>query len=351
MKNLHGMDPLHYQVEGLCLLFGVTKQAYYKYDESHVLQKVAQEAFAVSYIKDKRQQDPGIGGMKLWYMYRRDFIGNHPLGRNRFEDIVDKYGLKVRKRFRKPRTTDSTHGLPVFPNLVKDYIPLSPNRLWVSDITYITIWSDERHYVFCYLSLILDAYTKEIIGWSVGPTLNTRYLLVALQMALERIKDIPKADIDLTHHSDRGCQYASSKYIRLLQDNGIKISMTESGNPKDNAQAERINNTMKNELLKGMRFHSIKEVEDAVQKAVRFYNEERPHMSIDMMTPHEAAHQVGELTKRWTSLRENHIKEKQKVRVIAENGLPSQPVCGLLPGYALQGATHRDKNYSVNQQQ
>ena len=122
---------------------------------------------------------------------------------NRFEDIVDKYGLKVRKRFRKPRTTDSTHGLPVFPNLVKDYIPLSPNRLWVSDITYITIWSDERHYVFCYLSLILDAYTKEIIGWSVGPTLNTRYLLVALQMALERIKDIPKADIDLTHHSDR----------------------------------------------------------------------------------------------------------------------------------------------------
>ena len=325
MKNLHGRDSRLYQVESLCRLFGVTKQAYYKHKENRLLQRVAQESFAVSYIRDIRAKDPGIGGMKLWYMYRREFDGNNPLGRDRFEDIVDRYGLKIRNRIRKPRTTDSTHGLPVFPNLVKDYIPLAPNRLWVSDITYITIWIDDTHYVFCYLSLILDAYTKEIVGWCVGPTLDTVYPLVALDMALERIKKIPKEEIDLTHHSDRGCQYASSKYIAKLQSYGIKISMTDCGDPRDNAQAERINNTMKNELLNGMRFHSIKEVEDAVAKAVRFYNEERPHMSIDMMTPREAALHVGELTKRWTSLREIHIKKQQNSCINAEKRLPLQP--------------------------
>lgn len=325
MKNLHGRDSRQYHVEELCRLFGVTKQAYYKHDENRILQRAAQESFAVSYIKDIREKDPGIGGMKLWHMYRREFCGNNPLGRDRFEDIVDRYGLKVRKRIRKPRTTDSTHGLPVFPNLVKEYIPLAPNRLWVSDITYIVIWVDDIHYVFCYLSLILDAYTKEIIGWCVGATLDTVYPLVALDMALERIKDIPRGEIDLTHHSDRGCQYASSMYVSKLQAYGVKISMTECGDPKDNAQAERINNTMKNELLKGMRFHSIREVEEAVARAVKFYNEERPHMSIDMMTPREAALHVGGLAKRWTSLRENHIKEQQSACVIAGNGLPSQP--------------------------
>ena len=312
-------------MESLCRLFGVTKQAYYKHDENRILQRAAQESFAVSYIRDVREKDPGIGGVKLWHMYRREFSGNHPLGRDRFEDIVDRYGLKVRKRIRKPRTTDSTHGLPVFPNLIKEYIPLAPNRLWVSDITYIMIWVDDTHYVFCYLSLILDAYTKEIVGWCVGPTLDTVYPLKALDMALERIKDIPKVEIDLTHHSDRGCQYASSMYVSKLHSLGIKISMTECGDPKDNAQAERINNTMKNELLKGMRFRSIREVEEAVARAVKFYNEERPHMSIDMMTPREAALHVGELTKKWTSLRENHIKEQQKACTIAGNSLPLQP--------------------------
>ena len=98
-----------------------------------------------------------------------------------------------------------------------------------------------------------------------------------------------KEDVELIHHSDRGCQYASARYIAVLKEHGIRISMTESGDPKDNAQAERKNNTMKNELLKGIKFHNIDEVACAVAVAVRFYNEERPHMSIDMMTPREAA--------------------------------------------------------------
>ena len=259
-------------------------------------------------------------------MYRRDFTGNAPIGRDKFMDIINEHNLKVRLKVRKPRTTDSTHGLPTFPNLVKDFIPTKPNQLWVSDITYIVIWLDAYHYIFCYLSLILDAFTEEIIGWSVGPTLETTYPVEALKMALKRLEGM--TEINLIHHSDRGCQYASSEYIQLLRDNSIRISMTETGDPKDNAQAERINNTMKNELLKGMRFTCIEEVIAAVARAVDFYNNERPHMSIDMMTPAMAVFCEGEIAKRWTSYREKAIREKQAALEIPKNSLPLSVVQG-----------------------
>ena len=274
----------------------------------------------LEYVRAIREKDPGIGGNKLWYMYMQEFSGNNPVGRDRFADIIDRYNLKVRLKVRKPRTTDSTHGLPTFPNIVKDFIPTGPNQLWVSDITYITIWVDDYHYIFCYLSLILDAYTEEIVGWSVGPTLETKYPVEALNMALKRIDG--KNDISLIHHSDRGCQYASSEYVRLLKEHNIRISMTETGDPKDNAQAERINNTMKNELLKGKRFTEIQQVIDAVEKAVDFYNNERPHMSIGMMTPSKAAVYNGVVEKVWTSYREKAIREKCAALEIPENPLP-----------------------------
>ena len=254
------------------------------------------------------------------------------MGRDRFEALIDRYNLKVRKRVRKPRTTDSTHGLPVYKNLIKDFIPNGPNQLWVSDITYIPIWLDGGNYSFCYLSLILDAYTEEIIGWSVGPTLDTEYPIRALLTALERIKDVSREDERLIHHSDRGIQYASKRYVELLKEYGIRISMTEGGNPKENPQAERINNTMKNELLKGMRFTCIDGVIAAVFAAVDFYNEERPHMSIDMMTPREAANCTGELKKHWKSLRQEHIKARQAETQAEEATVPMpQPAVIPLP--------------------
>jgi len=262
----------------------------------------------LQYIHGIRAKNPGIGGMKLWYMYRKEFGNNHPVGRDRFEDIVDRYGLKVRARVRKPRTTDSTHGLPVYPNIIRDFIPDAPNRLWVSDITYIIIWLNKDSYVFCYLSMILDAYSEEIVGWSVGSTLETSHSVESLMKALKRIEG--QDTINLIHHSDRGCQYASKEYISILKRYGIRISMTESGDPKDNAQAERINNTMKNELLKDVVFHNIEEVKSAIAVAVDFYNNERPHMSIDMMTPREAAVCSGEIDKKWTSYRLIAIKNR-----------------------------------------
>lgn len=196
----------------------------------------------------------------------------------------------------------------LFDRFVSHTIPTEPNQLWVSDITYITIWVGEDRYTFGYLSIVMDAYTKEIIGWSLGETLETSYPMEALRMALRRIEG--RTDTVLIHHSDRGCQYASREYVALLRSHVIKISMTECGDPKDNAQAERINNTMKNELLKGKLFTSIETARSSVADAVDFYNYRRPHMSIDMMTPYEASFHTGELKKRWVSYRERAIESK-----------------------------------------
>ena len=129
----------------------------------------------------------------------------------------------------------------------------------------------------------------------------------ALEMALKHYEGQELSG--LIHHSDRGVQYASNDYTSMLRSAGISISMTESGDPKDNVVAERVNNTMKNELLKGMEFASVVEVSKAVDLAVRFYNEERPHLSLDGMTPREAASCQGEIKKRWISYREKAIKE------------------------------------------
>ena len=286
-----------------------------------------QEEFVLRYVRDVRNRDRGIGGKKLWYMYSRDFGNNFPVGRDRFYDVLAKYGLKLRRKQRTTRTTNSEHGYRLYPNLVRDFIPTAPNQLWVSDISYIVIRTEDYNPRFCYLSLVLDAYSEEIVGWSLGTTLETIYPLEALRMALHRLEEGAK----LIHHSDRGCQYASGEYVSLLKEYGIQISMTESGDPKENAQAERINNTMKNELLMGLRFESEAEAREAIAKAVDFYNNERPHMSINMMTPTEAAQCSGELRKWWHSYRLAAIK-KEPICDIPQNGLPLPGSVGLTSG-------------------
>lgn len=290
-----------------CKLLGVSPQAYYKHGDSQ-MRRLADESFVVEFIHRIRQKDPGIGGGKLWQMYRREFGSEHGVGYNRFYDIVERHNLKVRRKKRRVRTTDSSHGLPLYPNLVKELIPARPCQLWVSDITYIPISLDAQtgDYDFCYLSLVTDCYTKEIVGWCVGETLEARFAVKALCMALGCLDKSHACD--LIHHSDRGVQYASLAYTDILRANSIRISMTECGDPKDNAVAERVNGIIKNELLMGMSFFSVEEVRTAVRSAVDFYNNERPHMSLDWRTPAEAALCTGELKKKWVSYKEIAIK-------------------------------------------
>lgn len=293
----------------MCRLLGVSKQAYYKHVDK-LMFKLSLESFVVEFVKEVRLKDPGIGGNKLWLMYQNRFGEKYRVGYNRFYDILERYKLKIRQRKGRVRTTDSRHDLPTYPNLVKALIPERPCRVMVSDITYIPIKISPgvSEYVFCYLSLITDYYSKEIIGYSVGETLESKYPLEALEMALGHYegKDLS----GLIHHSDRGVQYASYAYTGRLKDCGIQISMTESGNPKAGAVAERVNSTIKNELFKGMEFYSISELKAALKVAVEFYNLERPHLSLSGMTPSEAAKCQGELRKRWKSYREIAIKRE-----------------------------------------
>lgn len=299
----------------LCKLFGASKQAYYKYDDTLLQTRLLQEQIIIDFVLKMREQDPRIGGSKLFYMYKKEYASEDTLGRDSFEHVLSSRGLMLRRNSRRiPKTTDSTHGLPTYPNKVWSIIPLRPNEIWVTDITYIKIWDDVEKgiYHFCYLALLMDVYTKQILGYAVGESLDTIYPLQALKMAL---KTLP-SDFDcskLIHHSDRGVQYASYKYVEQLKRRNIVISMTENGNPKHNAYAERINNTIKNEFFANLTFLSIEDVKKAVADAVEFYNTKRPHLSLDMHTPEEAAQMTGEIHKLWFSYRENAIKTANKL--------------------------------------
>ena len=305
----------HYAVTDLCALSGVTRQAFYKHDDDLLFRRLAIEQFVVQFVLSVREKDPQMGSDNLWRMYRERFNDEYRVGRDVFRSILHERGLHIRNRQRATRTTDSRHNLPTYPNLVKNVIPMRPNQIWVSDITYIPIEDSSARlgYRFCFLTIIMDAYSKRIVGWYVAPTLEAVYSLKALKMA---IGTLPEGfDETLIHHSDRGCQYASAEYIKMLTRSHITPSMTESGNPKDNAMAERINSTVKNELLHGKTFTSLRQVTEAVKTAVLFYNSERPHSSIDWHTPDEAHQMQGEMKRHWHSWRKDAIKRQNALAV------------------------------------
>ena len=162
----------------------------------------------------------------------------------------------------------------------------------MADITFVE--TDEG---VCYLSLITDAYSHKIVGWAVGPTLEAIYPLQALRMALEGIDEADARR--LTHHSDRGCQYCCNEYVAVLKQHGIAISMTQSGDPLENAIAERANGILKVEWLYKMQLATREECESTLVRIISFYNTQRPHMSIGMQTPEQAHQQCGKQRRCW----------------------------------------------------
>jgi transposase InsO family protein len=161
----------------------------------------------------------------------------------------------------------------------------------VSDITYIRLTEG-----FCFLSLITDAYSHKVIGWQLAPGLQYSYTCEALRMAIESARS-PLSG--LIHHSDRGGQYAHPHYTEALRKVGARVSMTESGDPRDNAVAERMNGILKQEWLHFHEFENIEQVRNVLEPAIEFYNTRRPHASIDFMTPEQAEGQRGVLRNRW----------------------------------------------------
>lgn len=237
---------------------------------------------------------PYIGTRKLHYLLS-SVLQEHDIsiGRDQLFDLLSANQLLIRRRKRrKAITTNSDHPFRKYPNLVKGLSIKEPNRLWVSDITYISLRSQ-----FAYLSLVTDAYSKKIVGYCLYPTLQKEGSMKALFKALETITQ--PLETTLIHHSDRGLQYCCSEYIKVLTENGIIISMTEKGDPYENAIAERVNGILKHEFGLNKCFDDYETAVEAVAKSVEVYNTIRPHSSCNYMTP-SLAHQCnGELKLKW----------------------------------------------------
>lgn len=284
----------------LCSLLGYRRQAFYQ-KQQQLQQQLYKEELLVQQVHFIRLQQKRLGGRKILYLLE-NFLQEHAItmGRDAFFDLLSRNNLLIRQRKRsKPITTNSYHHFRRYKNIIKDFVPIAANQLWVSDITYLPLTNG-----FAYLSLITDAYSRKIIGYDLHANLSATGSIRALKMALQTLP----AKHKVIHHSDRGIQYCCNDYIQLLEDYNITISMTENGDPLENAIAERVNGILKTELLE-QRFCDFKAAQVAVSTAIDIYNQQRPHSSIDFLTPAKAHTQTtGLFKRRW----KNYYQPKQK---------------------------------------
>jgi putative transposase len=281
----------------LCPLLGYSRQAYYQQKRDRE-KDIFEGEMLIQEVLRIRKKQPRIGTRKL-LIKMEEFMHEHNirLGRDALFELLRANKMLVRKRrAMRPRTTFSYYWVRRFPNLIREFVPTGANQLWVSDITYIRVGKG-----FAYLSLITDAYSHKIVGFHLSRDLRAEGCVKALRMALKNNPD----RAGLIHHSDRGFQYHSEQYLGLLGPK-IRISMTENGDPLENAVAERLNGILKDELLKE-RFDSFAEAQEEIAQAVSTYNYLRPHYSIDMLTPAIAHTKSGVLKRRW----KNYYRPRQ----------------------------------------
>lgn len=226
---------------------------------------------------DLRKDHPGCGVRKMYETLKPDFIG-----RDRFEEVFMELGYRLKKHKNYMRTTYASPAN--YPNLIKGMKVTAPSTIWQSDITYIRI-KDK----FYYAVFIIDVYTKNIVGYNVSDNMRATGNVKAMQMALKNHK------APAIHHSDRGGQYVYKDYISLLKKNECKISMSLSA--QDNAYAERINRTIKEEYLDHWKPQNFNELQGMVKKAVNNYNNKRQHLHLPKMNP-------VEFEKHWLTLKE-----------------------------------------------
>lgn len=176
-------------------------------------------------------------------------------------------------------TTDSRHNLPVYPNLAREMTPTAINQLWVADITYIRLRTE-----FVYLAVVLDAFSRRVIGWALGRTLEAGLAVTALRMALMERQPGP----GLVHHSDRGVQYASQVYTEMLQQHKVAVSMSRKGNPYDNAACESFMKTLKQEEVYRNEYRDFHDAHSSIGEFLeRVYNQKRLHSALGYIPPAE----------------------------------------------------------------
>jgi putative transposase len=261
-------------VNALCQITGLSRAGFYRWRAPRPATSVAME------IRDQMQkvalESPAYGYRRITAELRqRGFDVNHKrVLRMMREDNL----LCVRQRAFVV-TTDSRHNLPVYANLAGTITPAAINQLWTADITYIRLRTE-----FVYLAVVLDAYSRRVIGWALDRTLEADLAMAALKTALQR----RSLSGELTHHSDRGVQYASGDYTGLLKDRGVRISMSRKGNPYDNAACESFMKTLKYEEVYRQEYRDLADAHASIERFLeKIYNGRRLHSALDYCPPAE----------------------------------------------------------------
>ncbi len=266
---------MSYSINQLYKVVGISKQAVAQYQNRQAVFE-AKLLELLTQADQLRAEHPGCGVEKMYYTLTPDFIG-----RDRFIDTMMQLGYRLKRKKNYKRTTIA--GKVYYPNLIKGIKVNAPNIIWQSDITYIPI--ADKHY---YAVFIIDVYTKEIVGYSIADHIRATANLKALQMALTKH---PPPEI---HHSDRGSQYTYKEYIKVLKCKGVKISMATCA--QDNAYAERINRTIKEEYLNYWKPKTFRQLKQQIKKAVKHYNSKRVHNNIERKTPKQFKQNISFLS-------------------------------------------------------
>jgi putative transposase len=271
-------------VVGLCELAQMSPQNYYARRSVRSRQEV-DLGLALALVKAEREQQPRLGVRKLYHLIGPELkAAGVKLGRERLFAELGKVGwLVAPKPSEWPRTTQVDPNLPVFKNRIKRLTATGPNQVWVADITYVRTQS-----ACMYLGLITDRWSRKIVGYHLGETLETSQVLKALALALKGLKGSERP----IHHSDRGCQYASHAYVRAVQRAGLTLSMTEQNHSAENALAERVNGIWKQEYWLDANFENGHHARQATVHGICLYNTRRPHTALKFATP-EQVHRAG----------------------------------------------------------
>jgi len=270
----------------LCQWAQMTVQNYYARRSVRNRQEVDVDLVLVL-VKAERAQQPRLGVRKLYHIIMPELkAAGVKLGRDRLFVELGKVGWLVeRKASEWPKTTHFDPNLPVFKNLIKRRQSTGPNQVWVADITYI-----RTQEAFMYLALITDRWSRKIVGYHLGETLESEQVIKALVMALKGLKGAAHP----IHHSDRGCQYASHAYVQAVQKAGLAMSMTEKNHSAENALAERVNGILKQEYWLDANFENRPQARQATSHGICMYNTRRPHTALKLATP-EQVHNAGQI--------------------------------------------------------
>jgi len=261
-------------VNALCQMTGRSRAGFYRSRSPHQASPVEME------IRDEMQriavESPAYGYRRITAeLQRHGFDSNH----KRVLRMMREDNLLCVRRRQFVITTDSRHNLPLYPNLAAQIKPTAVNQLWVADITYIRLRVE-----FVYLAVVLDAFSRRVIGWDLGRSLEAGLAVTALRMALQQRKPQP----GMVHHSDRGVQYASQEYTGLLREQKVQISMSRTGNPYDNAVCESFMKTLKYEEIYRNEYRHLSEARTSIRAFLEsVYNQKRLHSALGYLPPAE----------------------------------------------------------------